>query len=67
MYLDWIRDKIPFEWFNIEKDKEHKEKEDKWYNPLDEAIEELKKKENIKIVEIDNDEPLDDEDCYGAD
>lgn len=42
-------------------------KKDKWYNPLDEAIEELKKKENIKIVEIDNDEPLDDEDCYGAD
>lgn len=43
-----------------------KDKEDKWVNPLDEAIEELKKKENIKIVEIDSDEPLDDEDCYGA-
>ena len=27
MYLDWIRDGYPFEWFNIEKDKEHKERE----------------------------------------
>lgn len=55
-------------WDNaLEQMEKDKDKEDKWYNPLDEAIEELKKKENIKIVEIDNDEPLDDEDCYGAD